>query len=268
MIVGSEIERALREWREEGFALLPGVVPEDVLAALRARADDIVLGRVDPAPFFFQHDTDTGRYEDLTDGEGWVGPSTNYRKVEKLERDPIFAAWIASPLLEPLVRAAVGDDVVLYRAILMNKAARGAGEVGGTVLPWHQDAGALWGLDRDPELQLWTALDDAGLDAGCLEIVPRTHVGGRATPLGGKIPDEVAEAARAHERKVRVPAKAGDVVLIHNLVWHGSAANRTERPRRAMSACYMPASTRCVRKKRAPRTFPRVQFGGLGADPK
>ena len=43
-------------------------------------------GRVVIPGLFFQHDSDTGRYEDLRYGEGYVGPSLDYRKLEKLER--------------------------------------------------------------------------------------------------------------------------------------------------------------------------------------
>ena len=136
------------------------------LEALRARADDIMMGRVVYEGLFFQHDSGTGRYEDLEFGRGWVGPSLSYRKIEKLERDPVFRAWLENPLLERVVRAVVGDDVAIYRATLFNKSAEG-----GTELPWHQDGGSFWGLDRDPELQIWTALDDAPVEAGCVEVL-------------------------------------------------------------------------------------------------
>ena len=70
-----------------------------------------------------------------------------------------------------VARAVYGPEpLAIYRALLMTK---GAG--GGTVLPWHQDAGRFWGIDRDPELQLWTALDDAPEEAGCVEVLPGTH---------------------------------------------------------------------------------------------
>jgi len=57
---------------------------------------------------------------------------------------------------------------------------------------------------------------------------------------------------------VALPAIAGEVILIHNQVWHRSGVNRTDRPRRALTVCYMSAETRCLRKKRAPRRFVRV----------
>jgi len=254
------IERAIEAYREHGFARIPGLAPDDVLAALRARTDDVMLGKVDPSLFFFQHDTETGRYEDLEFGRGWVGPSPLYRKIEKLERDAVFASWIGNPTFERIVREVVGEGATIYRAIVMSKAPRG-----GTVLPWHQDAGALWGLDRDPVLQIWTALDDAPVDAGCMELVPGSHRRGLATPLGGMIPDEVALRAAADERAVPVPARAGDVVLLHNLVWHRSGRNGTDAPRRALSVCFLHPDTRCVRKRRAPRVFPPVAWSGQGA---
>ncbi len=151
----------------------------------------------------------------------------------------------------------VGEEVSIYRAFLMNKSSQG-----GSNLPWHQDGGRFWGLDRDPELQIWTALDDAPEEAGCVEFLPGTHRGGLATPLGGVVPPEHV-AARGESDVVRMPARAGEVLLIHNHVWHRSGLNQTGRPRRAFSVCYMSAATKCVRKKRAPRTFVRV-FGRPG----
>jgi len=155
----------------------------------------------------------------------------------------------------------------MYRAILMTKAARRPSPTatatqtwtgGGTVLPWHQDAGKFWGLDRDPPIQIWTALDDASDSAGCVEVLEGSHEGGLATPLGGLVPEAMAREANAEARAVRIPARAGDVLVLHNLVWHRSDVNRTDQTRRAFSVCYMSADTKCIRKKRAPRTFLRV----------
>ena len=50
-----------------------------------------MLGEVQYPGLFYQHDSPTGRYEDLEFGAGWVGPSLSYRKLEKLELDPLFA---------------------------------------------------------------------------------------------------------------------------------------------------------------------------------
>ena len=244
---------AIAHWREHGWARLGLMADEATLAGLRACADDIMLGRVVHEGLFFQHDAETGRYEDLEFGRGWVGPSLSYRKIEKLERDPVFRAWIESAAIEPIVRAVVGDEVALYRATLFTKSA-----AGGTELPWHQDGGSFWGLDRDPELQVWTALDDVPEGSGCVEVLDGSHRAGLATPLGGTIPRDVLERAGADARKIALPARAGEVLLIHNHVWHRSGTNATGLPRRAFTVSYMHASTRCTRRRRAPRSFVRV----------
>jgi len=249
-IPDAEIEAALAHWRTEGWALLPRVASEETLAGLRRRADDIVAGRSGIEGLFFQPDAPTGRYEDLVFGHGYEGPDRAYRKIEKLERDPGFRAWMENPLFGRLVRAVVGESVSLYRATIFWKTARL-----GSDLPWHQDGGKFWGLDRDPAIQIWTALDDASVDAGCVVVLPGSHLAGLATPLGGVVPAANVAAADAAEREVAVPVKAGDVLLIHNYLWHRSGPNRSDRPRRAFTTAYLDGATRCRRKKRAPRVF-------------
>lgn len=250
-----DLGEALGRFATDGYAPLGRVITDEGLAALRERADDLMMGRVTYPGMFFQEDTVTGKYDDLEFGKGWQGPSLNYRKIEKLEKDPLFWSLIQNPLFGRITQSVVGEGagVTLYRAVLFNKAARG-----GTVLPWHQDGGRFWGIDRDPVLQIWVAIDDAPAAAGCVEVLPRSHVRGLATPLGGLVPAVMVERESADARAVSVPAKAGEAMLIHNALWHRSGVNETGSPRRAFTVCYMDAATRCTRKKRAPREFVRV----------
>jgi phytanoyl-CoA hydroxylase len=245
----------LAHFAEHGYARLGRVMTDEGLSMLRARADDIMLGKITHEGMFFQLDTKTGSYRDLVYGRGYEGPSLDYRKIEKLERDELFRSWIENALFERVGRALIEGSIVIYRAVLMTK-----GSTGGTVLPWHQDGGLFWGLDRDPMLQIWTALDDAPVEAGCVEVVPGSHRQGLATPLGGVVPEEHVTSRSANTSSLALPAEAGEAILIHNHVWHRSLVNRTGKPRRAFSVCYMSAATRCTRKKRAPRQFVGV-FG-------
>lgn len=248
-----EIDSAIAHYREHGYACIPGVASEATLVALRERSVALARGEIRYPGLFFQPDADSGRYEDLAFGQGWIGPDQNYRKIEKLELDPLFRAWIENPLFERVVRRVIAGPVTIYRATLFWKAPRV-----GSDLPWHQDGGRFWGLNRDPELQLWTALDDAPPEAGCLEVFPDSHHAGRATPLGGVVPRANVEAADADNRALSLPARAGDVVLIHNHLWHRSGPNGTTGDRRGLTVCYMDAEIRCTRAKRAPREFVRV----------
>jgi hypothetical protein len=244
---------ALAAFHSDGYARLGRVLSDDALAALGARVDDLMSARVRHDGIFFQRDSPTGRYEDLTFGDGWQGPSREYRKIEKLELDPLFRAFIGNPLYERIARALIDGPIALYRAVLFTKSARG-----GTALPWHQDGGVFWGVDRAPFLQIWVALDDCTVGGGCLEVLPRSHHGGLATPQGGVIVDAALRAADAERRAVPLPARAGEVILVHNHLWHRSGVNASGRRRSALSVCLMSASTRCLRKKREPRQFLRL----------
>ena len=248
-----DLDEAIARFRADGWARVGRVASERTLAELRARVDRMMLGELVYPGLFFQRDTETGAYEDLTYGRGWEGPTLNYRKLEKVEQDPHFRAWLSNPVFERVARALIPGAISLYRAVVFNKAA-----TGGTVLPFHQDGGLFWGVDRAPFLQIWTALDDCPVEAGCVEVVPGTHRGGLATPPGGRVPEDLVRAADVEPRVVPLPARAGDVLLIHNFVWHRSGRNVTGAFRRALTACYMTAETRCVRRKRAPRQFFRV----------
>jgi len=242
------LDAPLAALAEHGFARLGRVLDDHGLAALRARADDLMLGRRDLPGLFFQHDSPTGRYDDLAFGAGYVGPSLAYRKIEKLELDDAYRTWIGNPLFERIARSLIDGEVAIYRACLMTKAAGG-----GTELGWHQDGGRFWGVDRDPTLQIWTALDDAPPESGCVEVLPGSHRGGLATVGGGNVPRQLTEGISG----LALPARAGDALLIHNHTWHRSGINRTAAPRRAVTICYMSAATRCLRRKHAPRTFYR-----------
>ena len=253
-ISDARIDDAVAHYRVHGWARLGKLCDERTLVGLRERADQIMTGQVTYDGLFFQHDSETGKYEDLSYGQGWKGPSLQYRKVEKLEKDPLYWAWLSNDVFRRVTSRIYGEkSVALYRAFLMNKHAGG-----GSNLPWHQDGGNFWGLDRDPVLQIWTTLDDAPAGGGCLEVVEGTHAAGLATQLGGVVPVDHVARAEADARALLLPVVAGEVILLHNHVWHRSGRSSTGKPRRALSVCYMDADTQCRRRKRAPRSFVRV----------
>ncbi len=240
-------------FREHGFVRLGRVLSHDGAVALASAADRL-MDEHHPG-LFYQHDAPTGRYEDLDFRSGWVGPSRRYRKLERLELVPAYAAWIENPLFGRIAHELLGDDVRLYRAVLWNKAPQV-----GMAVPWHQDDGRFWGLDRPPMLQIWTALDDAPAPAGCLEVVPGSHLGGLATAEGGTVTSACLEEADAERRAVALPAVRGESILVHNHLWHRTGRNHTDRPRRAVTVSLLSGDTRCRRRRRRPRQFARM-FG-------
>src|SRR5690606_1523266 len=106
----STIERdaTVASYREHGFAVLRGVADEATLAPLRDRLDDLIAGRLPDPGLFFQRDATTGHYADVTFGSGWEGPDVPYRKIERLERDPLFRAWIENPVFRSITAPILG----------------------------------------------------------------------------------------------------------------------------------------------------------------
>jgi len=149
MFAEAELDRAFEHYHEHGWARVGVLAHDHELAGLRARVDDLMLGRVVYPGMFFQLDTTSGDYDDLTYGQGYEGPSENYRKIEKLEMDPLFWQWITHPSFVSLAQRAYGPRVAMYRAVVFNKA-----KTGGTYLPWHQDGGKFWGVTHEPVLQV------------------------------------------------------------------------------------------------------------------
>ena len=226
---------------EQGFLALGPLLSDEQLSALRTRADDLALGRVVNPAVQMQLDTG-GRYEDLPEAvEQFDDGTLRYRKIQGLEHDDLYAGLLAHPLVRATTARAYGPHapVSLFRAMVMNKP---AGQ--GTVLPWHQDGGDVWSLDRDPLVTVWVALDDATAANGCVQVVPGTHQLGLLTREGSNI---TAEAAARHcppERVHDLEVPAGHGVLIHNWLLHRSGVNPTPGPRRAFTTCLMDGRTR------------------------
>src|SRR4029077_18899225 len=143
------------------------------LGALQKRIDQIMLGTapIDYSRVMMQLDTDTGRYEDAPEqSRGHKGSTLNYRKIQDLEHDALFLEYMRRPIFRDICARVYGaaTEISCFRAMFMNKPAHK-----GTFLPWHQDR---WSdLDRDPLITLWTALDPATKDNGCVQILPGTH---------------------------------------------------------------------------------------------
>ena len=174
---------------------------------------------------------------------------------EEFKREAVALATQSTGSVSEVARQLGVASSSLTRWVRQAKAHGTKAAGAGTELPWHQDDGRFWGIDRRPSLQVWTALDDAPEDSGCLEVVPGTHLHGLASPEGGTVQPHNLAARGAGELGIRLPARAGEAILVHNHLWHRSGRNHTAAPRRAVSISFLDGATRCLRRRRAPRRF-------------
>jgi len=234
-------EQQWHEYDRVGFLRLGTVLNAVELAALQQRMDDIMLGRVRYPELRFQLDTG-GKYEELPDAVPDTTEQTlAYRKVQGLEADPLMRELIERPLFREICARHYGQHAgaSIFRAMMMNKP---AGK--GTHLPWHQDAGDVWKLDRDPLVTIWIAFDDATPMNGCMQAIPGSHRLGLLSKNGSTLSAEDAARHCPESKIVDLDIRAGEALLLHNWLIHRSDVNHTDKPRRAMTTCYMDARTR------------------------
>jgi ectoine hydroxylase-related dioxygenase (phytanoyl-CoA dioxygenase family) len=118
-------------------------------------------------------------------------------------------------------------------------------ETGGVNM-WHQDA-PLWPtLAPMTEVSAWVALDDVGVDNGCMSMVPGSHLWGNNIDFLNTFKNYTDMPTEFEGRKIEVrpcPVRKGEVHYHHALTWHGSHANTSGRPRRAIALHYMTEET-------------------------
>lgn len=148
--------------------------------------------------------------------------------------NPVFNRVTASPKVREVFKAVGFLEPTVVQSMVIFKNPK----VGGAYTS-HQDASFLF-VEPMHLAGLWLALDDATLENGCLEFIPGSHhwplarrfVRAESEQDGENLLEWTAPVQQYDESQfVKVPVKRGDMVLIHGLVVHRSAANSSERPR-------------------------------------
>jgi phytanoyl-CoA hydroxylase len=94
---------------------------------------------------------------------------------------------------------------------------------------WHQDNGVILPeADEATILTVWLPLNDATIENGCLQVIPRSHRDGLTdhcpTQNGMRIPNRLLALERARP----LPMRAGSVLFMTQRTVHSSLDNVTE----------------------------------------
>lgn len=108
----------------------------------------------------------------------------------------------------------------------------------GGVVAWHQDYSYWTRTLPMAHLTCWCGLDNATVENGCLQYVPRSHRWGllNKPDLAGDllgIMNYLTEEQKQEFKPVPVEVKAGEAIFHHPLTLHGSGENKSSQPRRA-----------------------------------
>ena len=252
-------------FERDGFLVLAGFKSPAEIAALRARAAEIV-DAFDPAEstgIFTTRDESRTKSDEyfLTSGdvircffeEEAFDASGALRAPKELsinkighamhDLDPVFERFSRDPRLHDLVLELGIAEPRLYQSMYIFKQPHIGGEV-----RWHQDATYF---DTDPVTvtTLWFALERAGRSNGCLWV----QRGGHRTPLrerfvvaggAGRLEQLDSTPWPSDDAAEPVEVDAGTLVVLHGLLPHYSAPNRSAASRHAYTLHVVDARAR------------------------
>ncbi len=205
-------------YSEQGYLLIEKVLDTDAVARLRDEAD-ACLQRMNAAHL------QTNR---LWQGS-WI--SDEERQQQRLDaiHDMQFQSGLFTQLLlhKPLldvIELLIGPNIQLHHTKLLAKPPQKGGG-----FPMHQDY-PYFPHEKHTMLAVSIYLDDADEENGCIVVYPGSHKLGPlpCDPGGFYLPPKDYPV----EKGVACPAKAGDALVFNYLTIHGSAPNRSPRPRR------------------------------------
>ena len=214
-----EAER--RQYREEGYFVLEGVLPQAEIAMLRqecARAMAIVERAMD------EDGVDTIGLNHR--GQRYIVP-LQYKKSDRLP------SFLFSPTMAEICRATLGEEAYLFLEQFVVKGAQVGMELG-----WHQDAGYL-PFDPPAYYTVWITLDDVDEDNGTIYVLPYGRAGTR-----GRVEHHLQAGSNdkvgyfGPDPGVPVVAPAGSLAILSSTTFHRSGPNRTAHARRAYLAQY------------------------------
>ena len=209
-----------RQFREEGFFILEGAVPEGDLDTLRVECQDAIDGRDREMDRLGVDTLDLDRR-----GSRYFVHAHGSR--------PAVERFLSSDLMVQIAQAALGDTVYLFNEQYVVKAAEQ-----GMQFSWHQDSGFIDHPHR-PYLTCWIALDDMTEANGTVYLLPYSRAGTRDVVKHTRDQDSndlVGYSGDDPGDPVIVPA--GSIACFSTTLFHRSGPNTTDRVRRVYVAQY------------------------------
>ncbi|MBO7742846.1 phytanoyl-CoA dioxygenase family protein [Paenibacillus sp. MWE-103] len=218
----------VRQYREQGFVAIEGMLAPGEAEACIAALMELIMDPEPKAKIQFtrpQRELATAEERELA-----------VRKVyDYVDAHPALHAAAFHPAIGAVVGKLLGEPAKLAQDQALLKPPYGGGEK-----PWHQDM-AYGNLSYEKAVVgVWIALDEAGLDNGCMHVIPGSHADG-ANPHYAVRDWQLCDANVAVDRDVAVPLKPGGALFFHGLLHHGTPFNVSAKRRRALQFHYAPA---------------------------
>lgn len=152
-------------------------------------------------------------------------------------------ALIRDPRVLDPIEQLVGPDILCWSTIFWIKDPGSR-----SFVDWHQD-NTYWGLSSRDVITAWFAISDASEEAGCMAVLPGSHLGETLEHEDTYHEDNMLTRGQRirnldKSRAVAMPLKAGQMSLHNYCLAHGSGPNLSGDRRIGVSMHFLPPRTR------------------------
>ena len=249
---------ARRQFVEQGFVLVEGMLSETELEAARAELQSLTTSdRPRCEMIWFEgglrdhlslSEKDDGDMDGKSAGSGFtlgqsgrrlppLDPAFRAGYVRKLmgfvDHNPALGALASHPGIIQLATSLIGAPPRLFQEMALIK------PPGGREKPWHQDQ-AYFNLPLDtPVLGIWMPFGSATPANGCMHVLKGAHRQG-PRPHFKRRDWQICDTDVEMEERLAVPMEAGDVLFFDGKLPHGTPVNETDEQRWAVQYHFCP----------------------------
>ncbi len=240
-------------YERDGFLVLANFITDDACDRLRARAEQLVQ-QFDPheaVSIFSTHEQSRSSDDYFLESgdkirfffeENAFRPDGSLRQpkeksINKIghalhDLDPVFDQFSRDSKIKELVRDLGIENPRLLQSMYIFKQPKIGGEV-----TCHQDATFLF-CEPLRMVGLWFALEDAGVENGCLWAIPGGHTAGLKSRFmrarsGGTYFENFDNSPWPEENLQALEVKKGTLIVLHPLLPHLSRENKSSKSRHA-----------------------------------
>lgn len=227
-------------YEDNGFIVIPKLVPPECLERYKQRFHDICEKRVDA--------TGVTVMKELS----YCKDNPDEKVVYKLQDfiyDDVLFEYCQLPQILQYVESFCGPNIKAMHTMLINKPPD-AGSLTSRH-PLHQDLHYFPFRPADKIVCSWTAMEKVSRANGCLVAIPGSHKG---VLLHHDYPEWEGGVNKLYHgitglgedkmnERIYLEMEPGDTVFFHPVLIHGSGANRTQGFRKAISCHY--AASEC-----------------------
>ncbi len=217
----------IKHYHEQGYVIPDYRLPPDVVDEMRRELDRLIDAnpQMTADSMFVPHAP-----EDNPQG---LQPSNPDRWLDFARHDDILE----------MVADLIGEDLILWGTTVFGKPA-GTGKA----TPWHQD-GQYWPIRPLASCSAWIAIDDVGVENGCMRVVPGSHKGSdvlahHTNPSDDLTLNQELDTDQYDEdQAVDIILKPGQMSFHDINMVHGSRHNTSARRRAGYVLRFMPATS-------------------------